>query len=118
MANRDACFIPLAQTDSGEIHLCRGCKATLSFRFNNIFQVMSPGEFRQLVRHVESIDSDEFFGQPVPDSVGEIRRLYLGTTVEPLYFCFTKKELEGLRSLLRDAMSRLNTLEKAWTELN
>lgn len=79
---------------------------------------MSPGEFRQLFLHVESVDVDGFFGQPVPDSGMEIRRLYLGTTVEPLYFCFTKQELENLRGILYDAMTRLNTLEKAWTELN
>ncbi|GAB3917863.1 DUF6686 family protein [Larkinella terrae] len=118
MINRDTCFITLAQTEFGEVHLCRGCKANLSFRFNNIFQIMSPGEFRQLFRHVESVDVDGFFGQPITESSGEIRRLYLGTTVEPLYFCFTKPELENLRGILNDAMSRLNTLEKAWTELN
>jgi hypothetical protein len=118
MMNRDACFITLSETEHGEIHLCRGCKANLSFRFNNIFQIMSPGEFRQLFTHVESIDIDGFFSQPVSDSRSEIRRLYLGTTVEPLYFCFTKMELENLRAILLDAMTRLNTLEKAWTELN
>ncbi|WP_421829754.1 DUF6686 family protein [Larkinella sp.] len=118
MANRDACFITLAQTEHGEIHLCRGCKANLSFRFNNIFQIMSPGEFQQLFRHVESIDIDGFFARHPTDCAGEIRRLYLGTTVEPLYFCFTRTELEQLKGILHNAMARMNTLEKAWTELN
>ncbi|GAB3319256.1 hypothetical protein GCM10027299_11630 [Larkinella ripae] len=118
MTNRDTCFITLAQNEHGEIHLCRGCKANLSFRFNNIFQIMSPGEFRQLFLHVESVDADGFFGLPLPESGGEPRRLYLGTTVEPLYFCFTRTELENLRGILHNAMARLNTLEKAWTELN
>lgn len=118
MTNRDTCFITLAQTEHGEIHLCRGCKSNLSFRFNNIFQIMSPGEFRQLFLHIESVDVDGFFGLPMTDSCGEVRRLYLGTTVEPLYFCFTRNELENLRTILHTAMARLNTLEKAWTELN
>ncbi|MFD1144189.1 DUF6686 family protein [Larkinella insperata] len=118
MIDRDAYFITLTQNEHGEIHLCRGCKANLSFRFNNIFQIMSPAEFRQLFLHVESIDIDGFFGLPMTDSCGEARRLYLGTTVEPLYFCFTRPELENLRGLLHAAMARLSTLEKAWTELN
>ncbi|GAB3252660.1 hypothetical protein GCM10027347_11900 [Larkinella harenae] len=117
MTDRDACFITLAQNEHGEIHLCRGCKANLSFRFNNIFQIMSPGEFRQLFLHVESIDMDGFFGIPLAEPSAP-RRLYLGTTVEPLYFCFTQPELQQLRIILHDAMARLNTLEKAWTELN
>ncbi|RAK03258.1 hypothetical protein LX87_01380 [Larkinella arboricola] len=118
MINRDTCFITLTQNEHGEIYLCRGCKANLSFRFHNIFQIMSPDEFRQLFLHVESIDIDGFFSLPMPDSSGEPRRLYLGTTVEPLYFCFTRPELETLRSMLHTAMTRLNTLEKAWTDLN
>lgn len=57
-------------------------------------------------------------GVIAPTSAGEIRRLYFGTTVEPLYFCFTRIELEQLKGLLHNAMTRMNTLEKAWTELN
>ncbi|MGA0559486.1 DUF6686 family protein [Larkinella sp. VNQ87] len=116
--DRNACFITLAQADYGEIHLCRGCHANLSFRFNNIFQVMMPEEFRRLVRHVESVDADGFFGLPQTASCGENRRIYLGTTIEPLYFCFTRPELDDLRRLLQEAYERLKTLEKAWTELN
>jgi len=110
--------IALSQTHFGEIHLCRNCKGNLSFRFNNIFQMMSAEEFQLLYRHIESVDINGFFESPPTDASPEEPRIYLSTTVGPLYFCFTQNELCHLQTMLQEAMNRLNTLEKAWTELN
>ena len=79
---------------------------------------MSPEEFQQLFRHIESADVKGFFEASAAESQTEERRIYLSTTSGSLYFCFTQHELEQLRRMLDEAMNRLTTLEKAWTELN